>query len=164
MSDAAFMLALRTDERKGRYLSPTSADLEMQKDYIKRYGQATDQAYFIVETLDKRPVGTIRIYDPRATSFCWGSWILSDDAPKSSAVESTLMIYKYGLTLGFDRSHFDVRKANEKVWQYHERCGAKRTGESEIDYFYSIDRNAIENLFDHYARRVPDGIQVSFRT
>ncbi|MEO5772697.1 MAG: GNAT family N-acetyltransferase [Sphingomicrobium sp.] len=161
-SDAEFILRLRTDERKGRHLSPTSPDIEAQRRYLEGYASSTDQAYFVIELLDGTPVGTIRIYDPQGSSFCWGSWILADHAPKSSAVESTLMIYRYGLELGFDRSHFDVRKANEKVWQYHERCGARRTGETDIDYFYAIDRDAIEQLFARYQSRIPNGIHVQF--
>jgi len=162
--DAEFILALRTDERKGRHLSSTSPDLEAQRRYLEAYASSTDQAYFLVELLDGTPVGTVRIYDPRGSSFCWGSWILADNAPKSSAVETTLMVYRYGLELGFDASHFDVRKANEKVWQYHERCGARRTHETEIDYFYSMDREAIEQLFQRYHSRIPNGIEVAFNS
>ena len=160
--DAAFILGLRTDPRKGRHLSPTSPDMEKQRRYLAEYAHTSDQAYFLIETLDGRPVGTVRIYDPQGRSFCCGSWILTDDAPRSAAVESTLMIYRYGLELGFDAAHFDVRRANEKVWQYHERCGARRVRETEIDYFYEIDRGAIEALFEKYASRIPNGISVAF--
>ncbi|HEY0042977.1 MAG TPA: GNAT family N-acetyltransferase [Allosphingosinicella sp.] len=163
VDDAEFILGLRTDEVKGRHLSPTSPDIDAQRRYLESYGASTNQAFFIIETLSGAPVGTIRIYDPQGTSFCWGSWILADDAPKSSAVESTLMIYRYGLELGFDSAHFDVRKANEKVWQYHERCGAKRVRETDIDYFYTIDREAIEQLLRRYESRVPNGISVDLR-
>lgn len=160
--DAEFVLGLRTDARKGKHLSPTSPDIDEQRRYLEKYASINDQAYFIVETLDGRRVGTIRIYDPQGDSFCWGTWILADDAPKSSAVESTLMIYRYGLDLGFQRAHFDVRKGNEKVWRYHERCGAKRVRETDMDYFYEIDREAIEHLFERYGSRIPTGIQTSF--
>jgi len=161
--DGEFILRLRTDPQKGRHLSPTSPDLMQQKRYLEAYAASSNQAYFIIETLDGRPVGTVRIYDPQGRSFCWGSWILSDDAPKSSAVESTLMIYAYGLALGFDSSHFDVRRANEKVWQYHERCGARRIRETDLDYFYTIDRPAIDALLERYRSRIPNGIHVEFQ-
>lgn len=120
-----------------------------------------DQIYFIIEH-DAQPVGTVRLYDQQGMSFCWGSWILADDAPKSSAVESTLMVYKVGMELGFSSSHFDVRKRNEKVWQYHERLGAKRVGETDLDYLYEIDREAIEKIFAKYADRLPVPILVEF--
>lgn len=162
--DAEFILGLRLDSRKGRHLSPTSPDRSQQKKYLQSYACSKNQAYFIIETLDGRPVGTVRIYDPQGHSFCWGSWILTDDAPRSSAVESTLMIYRYGLELGFDAAHFDVRKANEKVWQYHERCGARRVRETDIDYFYEMDRGAIEALLEKYASRIPKGISVAFHS
>ena len=155
-SDAEFILSLRLDSDKNKYLSYTSANIHDQQEWLAR--MQDDQLYFIIET--DRPVGTVRLYDQRGTSFCWGSWILSNDAPQSSAVESTLMVYYIGMELGFDSSHFDVRKGNEKVWRYHERMGAKRVGETDDDYLYSIDKLSINRIFDKYINRIGSGIEI----
>jgi hypothetical protein len=104
----------------------------------------------------------VRLYDPREDSFCWGSWILSDQAPRGAAVESTLMVYAVGLSCGFQGAHFDVRKSNEKVWQYHERFGAKRIGEDGDDFFYRIGKDAITRSCRHYASRIPDGVRIAW--
>ena len=54
-------------------------------------------------------------------SFCWGSWLIKEDAPKTTAIESSLQIYEFGFySLGFD-----VRKGNDKVIAFHQRFGAK---------------------------------------
>ena len=60
------------------------------------------------------------------------------DAPFGSARESMGLVYDLAVDLGFKSAHFDVRKANEKVWQFHEKVGAERVGETEDDYLYKI--------------------------
>lgn len=49
-----------------------------------------------------------------------------------------------------------MRKGNERVWQFHERFGAVRTAESDLDYFYQLDGKAIAASRERY-RRFPDG-------
>lgn len=151
--DAEFILSLRLDPVKNTHLSQVPDDLDRQRAWLADYADL----YFVIEH-EGRSVGTVRLYDQRGTSFSWGSWILSADAPRSAAVESTLMVYRLGLELGFGASHFEVRKANEKVWQYHERCGAERTGETAEDYLYSIEKAAIVALLDRYESRGPISI------
>jgi RimJ/RimL family protein N-acetyltransferase len=157
--DAAFILSLRLDVAKNKHLSATSPDVERQRQWLAAL--PPDQVYFIIEA-EGRPVGTVRLYDPRGSSFCWGSWILSDDAPKSSAVESTLMVYATGMALGFTAAHFEVRKENVKVWEYHERCGAERVGETEEEYLYTISEPAIEALFARYQSRLNGPVTVDW--
>jgi RimJ/RimL family protein N-acetyltransferase len=156
-ADAEFILSLRLDPAKNRHLSPVAADVEAQRQYIRDQAQSdrfgvTGQLYFIIEA-QGRPVGTIRLYGVRGTSFSWGSWILTDDAPKSAAVESTCMVYRLGLFQGFCAAHFEVHKANEKVWQYHERFGARRVGETDRAYLYQIDKGEILAALNRYASR-----------
>ena len=159
-SDAEFILSLRLDPRKNRYLSATSANLADQKAWLERYASDTGQVYFIIETLDGVPIGTVRLYDVQGDLFSWGSWMLSDEAPKSSAVESTLMVYGFGRHCGFRGAHFEVRKGNEKVWQYHERLGAVRTREDDENFYYEIDEPAIDKIFERYRSRLPGGVVI----
>ena len=72
------------------------------------------------------------------------------------------MVYHYALALGFQRAHFDVRKANESVWKFHERFGAKKTGETAEDLHYSIAAIDIINSLNRYAKFLPRGIQILF--
>lgn len=160
--DALFILSLRTDENKSRYLSTVHNDRGAQEDWLNFYQSDSEQLYFIIE-LQGVPIGTVRIYDAVADSFCWGSWILSDEAPSYAAIESALMLYLYSIDhLGFNSAHFDVRKANTKVWKFHERFGAIRICESEIDFYYQIDRATILNAHQRYKRYLPAGIRVDF--
>jgi RimJ/RimL family protein N-acetyltransferase len=162
VSDAEFILSLRTDENKSRFLSATSNDLEAQKTWLIQYAAAEGQAYFIIEFNDA-PIGTVRLYDAPQNSFCWGSWILKDGRPRQAAMESALMVYSYALdNLGFSNSHFEVRKGNERVWQFHERFGAFRVSETGDSYYYSLPLDAICNSLARYKKFLPNAVLADF--
>ena len=161
VEDAAFILALRTDARKKRFISPTSPQLAQQVAWLTAYREAHDQAYFIVQDSRGEPAGTIRLYDPAGDSFCWGSWIMRRGAPVHYAVESVLILYRYALhELGFSRSYFAVRKENRSVWRFMERFGARRTGQTGIDFLYETTRDRIELSLESYARFLPRPIRI----
>jgi len=161
-ADADFILSLRLDPNKNRHLSATSPDREAQVRWLRGYRDDDEQVYFIIEDGDGRPVGTVRLYDRRGPSFCWGSWILADNAPRSAAIESTVLVYSIATALGFTRAHFDVRKDNKKVWEYHERLGAERVGEDGEDFFYAMEEEAICELLRRYQDRVPAGARIEW--
>ena len=159
--DAAFILDLRTDSQKSRYLSTTDADLEKQQNWLNHYTEQTDQAYFVIESLQGEPLGTVRLYDAQEHSFCWGSWILKEGAPQTSSIESALMVYAYAIDyLKFQAAHFDVRKGNESVWRFHERFGAQRVASNEDDYLYTIDGTAIAETRKKYAKFLPENLLI----
>ena len=161
--DAQFILSLRTDEGKSKFLSKTSNDLKAQIEWLKEYeSKKLGEAYFIIQTKDSQSIGTIRIYDEITDSFSWGSWILSKDAPPSAAIESALMIYEYAVNcLNFQSAHFEVLKENQRVWQFHKRFGAIQTNEDGEKYFFNIDKLSIHNSLMHYRKYLPDGIIVN---
>ena len=72
------------------------------------------------------------------------------------------MVYAYALDhLGFEQAHFDVRAANEKVWKFHERFGAKRVGGSGFSYTYEIANHAIRGSLLRYGKYLNHGVLIS---
>jgi RimJ/RimL family protein N-acetyltransferase len=158
--DAAFILSLRTDAEKSRYLNAVSGHLAEQQAWLERYAKSDDQAYFIIEH-QTEPIGVVRLYDPQGNSFCWGSWILKSNCPQQAAMESALMVYAYAIDhLGFMAAHFDVRKGNERVWRFHERFGAERHSATELAYLYRIEGFAIAKSRARYRRFLPGSVNV----
>lgn len=155
-SDAEFIISLRTNPKLGQHIHATSSDVSNQVEWIKKYKlreKENKEHYFIIQDKTGKQLGTIRIYDIRGNSFCWGSWVISPDAPKSTAIESALMIYEFAFyNIGFAKSHFDVRKDNNSVWAFHERMGAKKSGETEIDYLYDYYKEDYEEIKPRYKR------------
>jgi len=154
--DAEFVYTLRSNQEKTKYLSKVDATVESQREWIKKYKEREakkEEFYFIIESKEKKPLGLVRMYDFKGDSFCWGSWIIKDDAPKTTAIESALQIYEFAFKeLGFEQSHFDVRKENTKVIAFHKRFGAKIVDENEIDYFFNFTRNDYEKSRQKYKR------------
>ncbi len=145
--DAEFVLSLRTDSKYNQFLSAVSADVEQQKSWIRKYKDDEKngiQYYFIIERNDGIPCGTVRVYDLREDSFCWGSWILNEDKTRFAALESAFLVYTFGFNkLNYKKAHFDVRKENSKVISFHEKMGAIRTGETELDILLEINEDAV---------------------
>ncbi|MEL6008182.1 GNAT family N-acetyltransferase [Citrobacter portucalensis] len=161
-SDADFIVKIRTNEKKGRFISATSADISKQKKWIEDYLTSEGQAYFLITDLDNNPLGTVRMYDQQGDSFCWGSWVVSEDAPSYCAIESALLVYTYALELGFKRAHFDVRKGNLSVIKFHERFGAERTGETEEDLHYAISKERILSTLEKYKKYLPEKVEICY--
>ncbi|MFZ7318325.1 GNAT family N-acetyltransferase [Comamonas jiangduensis] len=146
-SDAEFILKLRLDKKYNQFLSSVNSDVQAQKDWIKKYKNdelKRAQFYFIIERNDGTPCGTVRIYDLQEDSFCWGSWILNENKTRYAALESAFLVYQFGFDeLGFVKSHFDVRKGNERVISFHEKMGAIKVGEDELNEYFNITKEAV---------------------
>lgn len=162
VADAEFILALRTDPTKAQHLSITAPDIARQRDWLAHYGEDDGEVYFIICNQAGKPVGTVRLYDKRGDSFCWGSWIKGEGAPSGFGIESALMVYEFALQLGFERAHFDVRRQNTAVCQFHERFGAALTGEDDENFYYEMSGPAIMQALEKYRKYLPNGVQVEF--
>ena len=156
IEDAEFIYNMRQNQNKTKYLSRVTGTVESQKEWIKNYKQREEEKkefYFVIESKDERKLGLVRMYDFQDNSFCWGSWLIKEDAPKSTAIESALQIYEFGFySLGFEKSHFDVRKENDKVIAFHQRFGAKIIDEDELNYFFNFEKSDYEITKEKYKR------------
>lgn len=156
LDDASFILQLRLDEDKNRYLHKTSPILANQINYINSYKQKDNEYYFIIESLNTEKLGTVRIYDVTEDSFCWGSWLVINDAPRTAALESALLIYEFAFyNLGFVKTHFDVRKNNERVIAFHTRMGSKIVSEDELNYYFNFTKEDYEIIRLKYEKFLP---------
>lgn len=156
IEDASFIYEMRQNQKKTKYLSIITGTVNSQKEWIKNYKQREKEQkefYFVIESKNKEKLGLVRMYDFKEDSFCWGSWIIKEAAPKSTAIESALQIYEFGFyQLGFKKSHFDVRKENEKVISFHQRFGAKIVCDDDLDYFFNFEKSDYEIIKEKYKR------------
>lgn len=156
VDDAGFIVDLRTNPEKGKHLSATSNDVDQQKSFISSYLESRVDFYFLICDWNWRRLGTIRIYDIREDSFCWGSWVLSKDAPKIAAIESALLIYDFAFySLHYSKSHFDVRKENGRVIDFHKRFGASMVGEDDLNYYFQYNKDSYITVRQKYRRYLP---------
>ncbi len=157
VDDAEFICSLRDNKKFNTHLSKSSPIVEDQRQWILDYKQRelrNEEYYFIIHRKsDGLRIGTTRLYDFREDpkSYCWGSWILNEDKTRYAAVESSLMMYEAAFNkLGFEQSHYDVRKGNHKVYEFHERMGAQRVEEDDLNYYYIFPKqNHIKNRIEY---------------
>ena len=156
LNDADFIYKMRQNQSKTKYLSNVTGTVVDQKNWISNYQyreKDKKEFYFIIESKEGENLGLVRMYDFKDNSFCWGSWLIKDNAPKSTAIESALQIYEFGFhKLGFNQSHFDVRKGNDKVTAFHKRFGAKIVRENDLDYFFIYSKDDYEIIKIKYKR------------
>ncbi|PSV46789.1 GNAT family N-acetyltransferase [Photobacterium indicum] len=154
--DAKFIHSLRTNEKYNSHLSKITGDVNQQRKWIEKYKvleKESKEFYFIIEKLDGMPCGTVRVYDLTDNSFCWGSWILNENKTKYSAIESALLVYKFGFDiLDYSESHFDVRKANEKVLAFHKKMGAVEYKEDSDNYYFRVSKFSIDKVRKKFSK------------
>ena len=141
VDDAIFILALRCDEKKSRFLHKTENNLEKQIEYLKHYKTLDNEWYFIIENKQHKPKGTIRLYNIHDNQFTGGSWLMVSDALPEESIEGDILAGQYAFEkLGFEQSVFDVRKKNKKVVRYHLISGSKIIDETNEDYIFKTTK------------------------
>lgn len=156
--DAFFIFSLRSDSRKAKYLSSIDEDEEKQREWIHRYKIREEKKleyYFVIESKDAQKLGLVRMYNFVEDSFCWGSWIIKKDAPKSTAIRSAMLIYEFAFyQLDFLQSDFEVQSGNDKVITFHQRFGAKLVAENEKEYLFNIKKEDYDIAKIKYKRYI----------
>ena len=155
-TDAAFILSLRADPTRSKFLSQTSALIDDQITWMKHYKDRNDQAYFIIQDKTSSKLGCVRMYNPKGTSFEWGSWLIVEGSAPYVALESALSIYSFARRLGFLTAKIHVRRDNYAVWKFHENVfGAVLVKETDIDRFYEVSADEIDKRLERYKRFLP---------
>ena len=157
--DAAFIHSLRVNEHYNQFLSSVMGGEVAQRAWLEKYKEREKSGleyYFVIcRKDDGSSIGTVRLYDfiDANQSFCWGSWILNAHKTASAALESALLVYKLAfLDLGFERSHFDVRKGNRKVIDFHRKFGAVEVGQTEEDFLFNYEKSTCLSVLEQYKK------------
>lgn len=155
--DAEFILSLRSNQHKARFLHPIDSEIEKQREWIVDYKKRESlgkEYYFVIE--ECVPLGLVRLYDFLEDSFCWGSFITIENAPFYAAIESVCCVYEFAFYgLGFTQSHFDVRKENERVVAFHQKFGANIVAEDIQNYYFHFTRQEYEKTKQKYLKFMP---------
>ena len=142
-NDAEFILGLRTNPSKNKYLNYTEPNLENQIIWLKEYKtreKRREELYYIIYE-NHIPVGTIRIYNIKDNECTTGSWLFSSNTHQLTPIISELLIYEivYNI-LKKSTVLFDVRKENKKVVTYHKLKRITLINEDEENFYYSMSR------------------------
>lgn len=154
-SDVDYILSLRTNKTLARFIHQTDNDRHSQIEWIRQYKQREKEGrdYYFIYILDGKPVGLNRIYNIFEYYGTIGSWICNPDNDVEISLKTYIlmfdMLFEY---IGLDITLFDVRKTNKHVWKLHKQLGAISVGESDIDYYFTLNKDTYyknrENFID----------------
>lgn len=156
--DVDYVLSLRTNKHLTRFIHQTNNDRDNQIEWIRRYKlrEREGREYYFIYLLNGKPVGLNRIYNIFEYYGTIGSWICSPDNESETSLKTYLLMFDLLFDyIKLDITLFDVRKNNKHVWKLHKMLGAQSVGESDIDYYFTLNketyyskRNDIINLFN----------------
>jgi len=148
--DAEFILSLRTDERLTKNIHRTENDLSKHLEWFRKYKirEQEGRDYYFIYLKNGKPIGLNRIYNIHEYYGTPGSWLCRSDNDSNVSLATYFFAREIQFQmLGLDLLVYDVRKANKKVWKMHKMLGAIQVGESDIDYYFTM------NKADYYAKR-----------
>jgi RimJ/RimL family protein N-acetyltransferase len=125
LEDAEFIVQLRSDPERTRFLHPVPLAVEAQRAYLKQYFDRENDYYFVIEChRDNSREGLVGIYDVDLQERAgeWGRWILRPGS--LAAVESALRIYEAAFEhLHLEQIYSHTFLDNRSVVSFHDHCG-----------------------------------------
>jgi hypothetical protein len=147
VTDADFIVKIRTDSSKSRFISKTNSDVEKQKLWIIEYKnreKAGEEFYFIAIDEDGVEFATYRLYDKRDNSIEIGSFVSKPQYNNPiNIIKVDVIIKGYVLEdLGFTKLKFEVRKENKSVVNYHKKFHPTLICEDKLNYYFVLEKEA----------------------
>lgn len=146
-NDAKMILKLRNNPNLNKFISKTDSSVEKQKEWIREYKkrekEGRDYYFSIRKVIDDEILGYVRVYDiDKHNKTCeWGSWVMKEDKPASSALESIILIYDFIFnTLKIEKAFQAVMKGNRKVILFHKAYGVKKISDDEKFEYFVLDK------------------------
>lgn len=146
-SDADFIIKIRTDDLKSRFISTTSADVEKQKTWIREYKKrekSGEELYLIAEDENGVDFATYRLYNKIENSIEIGSFVSKpkyDNALNVIKVDVILKSFVFN-DLGLEKIRFEVRKENKSVINYHKKFNPILLHEDKLNYYFVLEKDA----------------------
>lgn len=132
--DAEFIVSLRNDPLKSRFIGKTSSKIADQINWIREYKNREsigNDYYFIYEYCGKR-AGVNRIYNINSDSFIHGSWIFSNDVPPFCSLAAAIIAREIAfeqLSLKIENDTAGIHESNTGVLKFAEFMGEIFDGE-----------------------------------
>ncbi len=153
ISDAKFLLSLRTSPLYNKYLNKTDNDINKQIEYIKNNILKNDDFYFIVESKDGKRYGCIRIYNITEETCINGSWIITHDAPYNYGIESYFLIFDCAFYyFKVKNAQSSMNKKNHILINFYKRMGLEIVSEDPQQYHFHCSKEKYGEIRRTYKR------------
>jgi len=149
IDDAEFILKLRSDPERNKFISYTSPNLHDQIKWIKNYKIREKQGleyYFVGQDLNEIKYGTIRLCNFDEISFEIGSWVFLPNSPLGIAVKSHIIGIETGFELlNADYCRLTVRKKNTGVLRYLKTFKPITIKDDGLNFYLALSK---QNFYD----------------
>lgn len=137
VSDASFTSKLRSNIELCKFIHKVDASIEGQKEFILNQRQTQGDYYFLIQSHDKNPLGTIALYHICGTTAEIGRWVSLGNAFEN--LESIILVHDFAFnTLNLESVYTCTDVNNERVKNFWMRFGGdERYIEEESDYIAS---------------------------
>ncbi len=130
--DAAFILKLRLDKKMKQFIHDTPNDRSLQEKWIEAQRQREDDYYFLIQSKEGRPLGTISLYEINGASGELGRWVSCGNACEN--LESALLLHDFAYEkMALEEVHTCTMIQNEKVKKFWTRFGFDHSETVELD-------------------------------
>lgn len=163
--DAGFIINIRSVPTKAGFLSVIESSVDDQKNWIREYKKRENigaEYYYIIETKDNHPCGTVRLYDFFGQSCSFGSLILGDNKPPKAALESTMATFSLAFNI-LKISHCEIKtaKSNAHAISFFKRLGVQQYGEDQNEIFLVYRRETFIKNIQNYKRSIGNAVITS---
>jgi len=126
LEDAEFIVWLRNLEHAKGRIGDSAMDATAQEEWLRAYFERPGDYYFIIETLNGKPLGAYGIYDIRGDSAESGRWVIRPEAP--AAIPSALVAFDIAFTiLQLDELRVKTVSTNQNVLSLNGKLGFSQT-------------------------------------
>ena len=141
VEDAAFILELRADPERSRYLHPICGGLDAQQRWIETYFERPRDYYFVIENrLTKQREGTAGIVVNESGNE-WGRWIVR--AGSLAGLESACLVYRIGFeVLGLDSILCRTVMENAAAVEFHRSFGLEEV--RTLPRYFELDGKLLD--------------------
>jgi hypothetical protein len=160
LEDVPLIYRLRHSAR-GKWLNPTSTDIQVQYEYFKGYlsrHAAGDEIYYVIHDIrQSRDVGVTRVTNLRTPlRFGWEGLIIDDQATPGVALDVTITIYATGF-FGAGKTicgPWKVLRNHTRVNQFHQRMNVARViGSDERFFVYEVKLEDFRREWNRLSRQ-----------
>lgn len=148
MRDADFIVKIRNDETKKKYVHAVPNDIDLQKEWIKKQHNSSGDYYFVVFDKQGHRIGLTSIYnvDVIAKVAEFGRWVSWGNAAQN--VESVLLTFDFAFqSFDIDTIYMRTMLDNKKVRSFWKRFGAISNGKYfDNEYELWIDKSIITKI------------------
>ena len=151
--DAEFIVKLRTDPEKMRFVTTISPSIDDQIRWIREYKQRESEGtdYYFIYSYRGKLAGVNRIYDIESNHFIHGSWLFINEIPPYCALAAAVVAREIAYNeLGLDEEvdTIGIHVDNTMVLQFAEFMGCEFTGSHFLEKGEYRTSHLTKEMFD----------------